>query len=107
MKTLAEKYIAIMPGDCMDVLATLPDNSLDSCVTDPPYHLTRIVKRFGDPASSPAKPFVKSTQDKTWVDPQAKQYVRLTRGFMGKQWDGGDIAFKPDMWREVYRVLKP
>jgi DNA modification methylase len=26
---------------------------------------------------------------------------------MGKQWDGGDIAFNPDTWRAVYRVLKP
>lgn len=28
-------------------------------------------------------------------------------GFMGKTWDGGDIAFQPDTWREAYRVLKP
>jgi site-specific DNA-methyltransferase (adenine-specific) len=26
---------------------------------------------------------------------------------MGKQWDGGDVAFRPETWREVYRVLKP
>jgi site-specific DNA-methyltransferase (adenine-specific) len=26
---------------------------------------------------------------------------------MGKCWDGGDIAFQPDVWREVLRVLKP
>jgi site-specific DNA-methyltransferase (adenine-specific) len=28
-------------------------------------------------------------------------------GFMGKQWDGGDIAFRPELWAEVLRVLKP
>lgn len=28
-------------------------------------------------------------------------------GFMGKAWDGGDIAFRPELWREVLRVLKP
>lgn len=26
---------------------------------------------------------------------------------MGKSWDGGDIAFRPELWREVLRVLKP
>jgi site-specific DNA-methyltransferase (adenine-specific) len=26
---------------------------------------------------------------------------------MGKQWDGGDIAFRPEVWAEVLRVLKP
>ena len=33
--------------------------------------------------------------------------ARLSRGFMGKQWDGGDIAFRPELWAEVLRVLKP
>jgi site-specific DNA-methyltransferase (adenine-specific) len=27
-------------GDCLDVLKTLPDNSVDSIVTDPPYGLS-------------------------------------------------------------------
>jgi site-specific DNA-methyltransferase (adenine-specific) len=26
---------------------------------------------------------------------------------MGKQWDGGDIAFRPELWAEVLRVLRP
>jgi DNA modification methylase len=42
-------------GDCIEVLKTLPDNSVDSIVTDPPYHLTSIVKRFGKEGSSPAQ----------------------------------------------------
>lgn len=29
------------------------------------------------------------------------------RGFMGKAWDGGDVAFRAETWREVLRVLKP
>jgi DNA modification methylase len=28
-------------------------------------------------------------------------------GFMGKHWDKSGIAFQPEMWREVLRVLKP
>lgn len=28
-------------------------------------------------------------------------------GFMGKTWDGGNIAFRPELWAEVLRVLRP
>lgn len=31
----------IIHGDCLDELKKLPDNSIDSCVTDPPYGLSR------------------------------------------------------------------
>jgi hypothetical protein len=33
-------------GDCLDVLRTLPDNSVDSVVTDPPYGLSFMGKRW-------------------------------------------------------------
>ena len=32
--------VRVFHGDCLDVLATLVDNSIDSIVTDPPYDLT-------------------------------------------------------------------
>lgn len=28
-------------------------------------------------------------------------------GFMGKKWDGGDIAFRPETWAAMLRVAKP
>jgi DNA modification methylase len=28
-------------------------------------------------------------------------------GFMGRDWDGGDVAFDPETWRHVWRALKP
>src|SRR5690606_21799782 len=31
----------IIHGDCLDVLRELPDNSIDSVVTDPPYGLSK------------------------------------------------------------------
>lgn len=81
-------------GDCTERLRDIPDNSLDSCVTDPPYHLT-TVKRFGKPGSAPPKANVTG------------YYSRASAGFLGKEWDGGDISFRPELWAEVYRVLKP
>jgi DNA modification methylase len=79
-------------GDCLAVLPTLPECSIDSCVTDPPYHLTSIVKRMSKDGCAP----VGFGSD--------GRYQRLSTGFMGKVWDGGDIAFRPDAWAEVFRV---
>lgn len=33
-------------GDCLEVLATMPDNSIDSIVTDPPYGLSFMGKKW-------------------------------------------------------------
>jgi site-specific DNA-methyltransferase (adenine-specific) len=67
---------------------------IDSVVTDPPYHLTSIVERYGKEGSAPAK-------DRDGL------YQRQARGFMGKEWDGGDIAFRTDTWKLAYDLLKP
>jgi site-specific DNA-methyltransferase (adenine-specific) len=106
--------VALHHGDCRAVLATLPENSLDSCVTDPPYHLISIVKRFGDENAKPARPFARSNlvRDPDTLQPiigkqSTSQYGRLSTGFMGKVWDGGNVAADPETWRAVYRVLKP
>jgi site-specific DNA-methyltransferase (adenine-specific) len=100
MERFLSDKIALHCGDCLAVLATLPENSVDSCVTDPPYHLTSIVKRFGNPNSAPVK--IKK------IDGQGgSPFARGAKGFMGKQWDGGEIAFEPETWAAVLRVLKP
>lgn len=107
--------VTLLAGDCQERLKDIPDNSIDACVTDPPYHLVSIVKRFG---AENAKPALSSSQRrfaKTGyaysIDGEGKptpdQYGRLSKGFMGKEWDGGDIAFRPEIWMEVLRVLKP
>jgi len=36
----------LMQGDCLEVLRTLPDNSVDSVVTDPPYGLSFMGKKW-------------------------------------------------------------
>lgn len=38
--------LRLWEGDCRDMLATLPDNSMDSCVTDPPYEIGFMGKTF-------------------------------------------------------------
>src|SRR5574343_192464 len=38
--------VALLPGDCLEVLRTLPGNSVDSIVTDPPYGLSFMGKKW-------------------------------------------------------------
>ena len=68
-------------------------NSIDACVTDPPYHLT-TGKNGGSGVASLNE-----------NSPAGRS--RIGTGFMGKQWDGGDVAFRVETWQAVYRVLKP
>src|SRR5690606_29277899 len=85
-------------GDCLEVMMDLilEGVQVDSVVTDPPYHLTSIVNRFGKPGSAPAR-----SNGATGV------YKRASAGFMGKQWDGGNIAANPETWSLAYELLKP
>ena len=80
-------------GDCLDVLAGMDENSVDAVVTDPPYHLTAEKKGgIGLASLNPNSPAGRA---------------RIGTGFMGKAWDGGDVAFKPTTWQAVARVMKP
>jgi site-specific DNA-methyltransferase (adenine-specific) len=83
----------IVNADCIEHLKTIEDNHFDSVITDPPYHLTSIAKRFTN-----------STEAKYGKD---GSFQRLSKGFHGHEWDGGDIAFTTDLWKEVYRTIKP
>jgi DNA modification methylase len=96
VETFHDGRVVLHGGDCLDILATLPADSVDAVVTDPPYHLASIVKRFGKDGAAPA-----SGNGATGV------YKRASRGFMGKTWDGGEIAHDPATWAAVLRVLKP
>lgn len=87
--------ITLHRGDCLVILPTLAECSIDACVTDPPYHLTANKNGGSGEASLNLN------------SPAGRSRIGTGGGFMGKKWDGGDIAFCPEVWREVYRVLKP
>lgn len=67
----------------------LPDNHVDSVVTDPPYGLSK-------------EPNITEVLMK-WV--AGEPYDHGHGGFMGKAWDS--FVPHPDVWREVFHVLKP
>jgi site-specific DNA-methyltransferase (adenine-specific) len=83
----------ILQGDCIELMAQLAENSVDAVVTDPPYHLKN---NGGGPS--------RKCSDNPYSRARAGA---SSRGFMGKRWDGGDIAFDPATWAAVLRVLKP
>lgn len=76
-------------GDCIEVMRTLPDNSVDSIVCDPPYGLSK----------EPDMPEVL----RHWL--AGDDYKHTGGGFMGKSWDS--FVPGPLVWREALRVLKP
>lgn len=75
----------LLTGDCRAVLPTLPENSVDAIVCDPPYELTS------------ARPGGRSEATRGAV----------MGGFMGMRWDGTGVAFDPATWAAALRVLKP
>lgn len=79
----------IYHGDALDILRTIPDNSIDSVVTDPPYGLSK-------------EPDIVEVLTK-WLN--GEDYEHRGGGFMGKSWDS--FVPGPSTWREVNRVLKP
>ena len=79
----------LMLGDCLERLKELPDNSIDSIVTDPPYGLGK-------------EPDVVEVM-KDWID--GGHHDIQGTGFMGKTWDS--FVPQPLIWKECLRVLKP
>jgi site-specific DNA-methyltransferase (adenine-specific) len=83
----------IITGDCRDVLPTLQAESVHAIVTDPPYHLTQVSRGGSARTNNPDMPH--------------GRHRIGDKGFMGKVWDGGDVAFRPETWAAALRVAKP
>jgi len=75
--------LMLLHGEALQELRALPDCSIDSVVTDPPYGLTSARPAGRSPATKGA----------------------VMRGFMGLQWDGSVPSV--EIWAECLRVLKP
>lgn len=83
--------IVLHSGDCLAVLPTLAENSIDSCVTDPPYGLGfmgREWDKFGATRSGNS--------------------ILNGGGQKAVAWNATDFQAWCEQWaRKVYRVLKP
>jgi site-specific DNA-methyltransferase (adenine-specific) len=95
---------SVLAGDLLQTLPGLPDNHFDAVLCDPPYHLTQN-SRGGSAGKCSRQPGDGGTT------PYGRHRVgtdtSIGKGFMGQTWDGGDIAFRPETWKAVSRVMKP
>jgi len=80
----------IVHGDNIELLRLLPDNSVDSIVTDAPYGLGK--------EPDPLKVLT------NWIDHGFHEESN-SGGFMGAKWDS--FVPQPIFWKECFRVLKP
>lgn len=89
--------ITLHAGDNRETLRRLIDQGLrvHSVVTDPPYGLTSVVKRFGKADAAPAK------------FGSDGAFSRASGGFMGRLWDGTGIERDPEFWRLIWEILLP
>jgi site-specific DNA-methyltransferase (adenine-specific) len=94
MDSVVNETIQLMLGDCSERLKTVPENSIDAIVTDPPYALVQNSRNGSAQPGDMSTPYGRSGPSKE-------------RGFMGHDWDYGDVAFDPIFWKECLRVLKP
>lgn len=85
----------ILPGKAEEWAKQYQGELFHALLADPPYHLTSVVKRFGGEDAAPAQ-FGKDGA-----------FARASAGFMGKQWDGGDVAFRPETWAAFLSVMYP
>lgn len=77
--------IILKNSDCLEALFGLPENSVDACVSDPPYFIDSIQKRFGKPGSAVAK------------SKQSGVFTRKSQNWIGQQWDTADkLPFDAD-----------
>ena len=104
MKKKMARRSSLLNEDCLVAMQKLIDDGVqvDSIVTDPPYHLQSIVDRFKNT----------SPEDDTYTSEKVRNrsdgYSRLiSTGFMGQEWDGGDIAFRQETWELALKLLKP
>jgi DNA modification methylase len=82
----------VITGDCTEILKEIPDNSIDTVITDPPYGL-----------SNHPETTIRKTLSK-WLNGE-DDYTPKTKGFMGKSWDA--FVPPPAVWKEIFRVMKP
>lgn len=83
--------VFVLCGDSVEILKTYPDNHFDSVVTDPPYGLS----------DHTPEDFTSCLQ--SWM--AGEEFKTKKKGFMGNSWDSWVPG--PELWKEVYRVLKP
>ena len=111
----SDDHVTLWRGDCLDVLATLPDASVDSVVTDPPYGLEFMGKEWDAPwkASGVGRGVRVATERADEMTPTGGGHTTSAGPYLAARVDSVRVAGLPfqqwcELWaRECLRVLKP
>jgi DNA modification methylase len=107
--------IRLIHGDCLDILRTLPDASVDSVVTDPPYGLEFMGKEWDAPwkASSVGRGVRVEAERASEMTQKGKGHSTSAGPYLASRVDSTRVAGLPfQLWcqewaAECLRVLKP
>lgn len=102
--------VTLLPGDCVEGLASLPSASVDSVVTDPPYGLEFMGKEWdGADGFRRSLNAADAGRDSVFGRTSKKAPEYRTTGTGSKGTPGGNLFQEwCEMWaRECLRVLKP
>jgi len=106
-----EVSVRIIQGDCLDVLRTLPDASIDSCVTDPPYGIRFMGKAWdGADIEKQVKQRRSSGSDALGAGPNGGHNSAAIWAGRYNRSTAANVTFQiwtEDWSREVLRVLRP
>ena len=93
------EYNKIIQGDCVEVLKTMPDNCIDTIITDPPYGLGFMGKQWDT--------FDKNQFGKAGEEGQNDLKVKKNFNILPRYKTDGLYDFTKNWAKECLRVLKP
>ena len=108
-----DDYVTLWHGDCLDVLAAMPDASVDSVVTDPPYGLEFMGKDWDAPWKAGADVHAEArTRRAAEVTPTGQAHSTSAGPYLaaGVNKYAAGLPFQQwcQLWAtECLRVLKP
>lgn len=86
-------------GDCVEYMKTLATGSVRWVITDPPYGISFMSKKWDNPDKMTSESEVEDDTD-TNEEEEVEETVKLDAGPAFEQWNKGWLA-------EAYRILKP
>jgi len=106
-----DQGVTLYQGDCIEVMRTLPDNSVHAVVTDPPYGLEFMGKDWDSfkPTSSHAEARTRRANE---VTPKGQGHTTSAGAFLAAGVNGYTAGIPFQLWcqewaTEALRVLKP
>lgn len=86
--------VQIRLGDCTKRLGDFEEASVGAVVCDPPYDLVGLSRGGSSQPGDVRTPYGRSGPSKA-------------RGIRDEEWDGTGVAFRPELWASIHRVLRP